>query len=76
MKAIYNLLIGYRIFIRKNLLNFLLLFFSPRKKFMIYLSQSLDRYIVLRQKMISDKYFQEDKKTSCKKTSCKKTLIA
>lgn len=68
MKAIYNLLIGYRIFIRKNLLNFLLLFFSPRKKFMIYLSQNLDKYIVIRQKMISDKYFQEDKKTSCKKT--------
>ena len=76
MKAIYNLLIGYRIFIRKNLLNFLLLFFSPRKKFMIYLSQNLDKYIVLRQKMISDKYFQEDQKTSCKKKSCKKTLIA
>ncbi|CAI3628024.1 conserved hypothetical protein [Clostridium neonatale] len=76
MKAIYNLLIGYRIFIRKNILNFLILFTSPRKKFMIYLSQNLDKYIVLRQKMISDKYFQEDKKTSCKKTSCKKTLIA
>lgn len=36
--------------IRKCLLNLLLLFISPRNKFIISLSQNLDKYIVLYQK--------------------------
>lgn len=68
MKAGYRILLKYRIFIRKKLLNFLLLFFSPRKKFMIYISQNLDKYIVLHQKIICEKYFKDDEKSSYKKT--------
>jgi len=68
MKVSYKILIKYKIFIRRSLLNFLLLFFSPRKKFMIYLSQNLDKYIVLYQKIIYEKYFEEDKRPSYKKT--------
>ncbi|WP_160690709.1 hypothetical protein [Clostridium sp. C2-6-12] len=44
------------IFIRKHLLNLLLLFFSPRTKFMITLSQNLDKYIVLYQKELFSSY--------------------
>ena len=38
------------IIFRKHLLNLLLLFFSPSTKFMIGLSQNLDKFIVLYQK--------------------------
>ncbi|OOM73921.1 hypothetical protein CLPUN_42760 [Clostridium puniceum] len=38
------------ILLRKHLLNLLLLFFSPSTKFMIALSQNLDKFIVLYQK--------------------------
>nr|WP_035301741.1 MULTISPECIES: hypothetical protein [unclassified Clostridium] len=41
---------------RKNLLNLLLLFFSPRNKFMIILSQNLDKHIVLYQKELAHVY--------------------
>lgn len=44
------------IFIRKHLLNLLLLFFSPRTKFMIALSQNLDKFIVLYQKELFSSY--------------------
>lgn len=44
------------IFIRKHLLNLLLLFFSPRTKFMIALSQNLDKFIVLYQKELFTSY--------------------
>ncbi|CUU45441.1 conserved protein of unknown function [Clostridium beijerinckii] len=36
----------YRIFLRKSILNKLLSFFSPSNKFMIILSQNLDKHIV------------------------------
>jgi hypothetical protein len=39
----------YNVMIRTHLLNLLLLFFSPRNKFIIALSQNLDKYIVLYQ---------------------------
>ena len=38
------------ILFRKHLLNLLLLFFSPTTKFMVALSQNLDKFIVLYQK--------------------------
>lgn len=44
------------IFLRKQLLNLLLLFFSPRTKFMIALSQNLDKFIVLYQKELFYSY--------------------
>jgi hypothetical protein len=44
------------IFLRKHLLNLLLLFFSPRTKFMIALSQNLDKFIVLYQKELFSSY--------------------
>lgn len=44
------------IFIRKHLINLLLLFFSPRTKFMITLSQNLDKFIVLYQKELLASY--------------------
>lgn len=37
------------ILLRTQLLNLLLLFFSPRNKFIVVLSQNLDKYIVLYQ---------------------------
>ena len=45
-------IIKFNVYIRKKLLNLLLLLFSPRKKFMISLSQNLDKYIVLYQKLL------------------------
>ena len=44
------------ILFRKHLLNLLLLFFSPSNKFMIALSQNLDKYIVLYQKKLISAY--------------------
>ena len=44
------------ILFRKNLLNLLLLFFSPSTKFMIGLSQNLDKFIVLYQKELISSY--------------------
>ena len=44
------------IFLRKHLLNLLLLFFSPRTKFMIALSQNLDKFIVLYQQELFSSY--------------------
>lgn len=44
------------ILFRKNLINLLLLFFSPSTKFMIALSQNLDKFIVLYQKELFSLY--------------------
>lgn len=38
------------VIVKRNLLNLLLLFFSPRDNFIVALSQNLDKYIVLYQK--------------------------
>lgn len=40
------------IIIRKNLLNFLLKFFSPRNRLILYLSQNLDRLVYTSQKIL------------------------
>jgi hypothetical protein len=40
------------ILFRKHLLNLLLLFFSPSNRFIIALSQNLDKHIVLYQKIL------------------------
>ena len=44
------------ILFRKHLLNLLLLFFSPTTKFMVALSQNLDKFIVLYQKELITAY--------------------
>ncbi|AWK52613.1 hypothetical protein DIC82_17145 [Clostridium beijerinckii] len=44
------------ILFRKDFLNLLLLFFSPRNKFIIILSQNLDKHIVLYQKELLSAY--------------------
>ena len=48
--------IKYNLLIRKSLLNFLLLFFSPRNKFIISLSQNLDKHVVLYQTELAYDY--------------------
>lgn len=50
MNFIETFVIKQKIFFRKILLNSLLLFFSPRTKFIIALSQNLDKYIIIYQK--------------------------
>ena len=40
------------IIIRKKLLNFLLKFFSPRNRLILYLSQNLDRLVYTSQKIL------------------------
>lgn len=44
------------VLMRKCLLNLLLLFISPRNKFIVCLSQNLDKYIVLYQKELIATY--------------------
>lgn len=44
------------VLMRKCLLNLLLLFISPRNKFIVSLSQNLDKYIVLYQKELISTY--------------------
>jgi hypothetical protein len=44
------------ILFRKHLLNLLLLFFSPTTKFIVALSQDLDKFIVLYQKELISSY--------------------
>jgi hypothetical protein len=44
------------ILLRKHLINLLLLFFPPSTKFMIALSQDLDKFIVLYQKELVSLY--------------------
>ena len=49
------------ILFRKYLINLLLLFFSPTNKFMVILSQDLDKYIVLYQKKLFFTYSIKNK---------------
>jgi len=44
------------ILFRRHLLNLLLLFFSPTTKFIVALSQNLDKFIVLYQKELISSY--------------------
>ncbi|NRZ60827.1 hypothetical protein DZE42_003966 [Clostridium beijerinckii] len=60
------------IVLRKNLLNLLLLFFSPSKTFIVDLSQNLDKYIVLYQKELISIYYKQHNSKSVKKHSCLK----
>lgn len=53
--------IGQKILFRKILLNVLLLFFSLKNKFIIALSQNLDKHIVIYQKyLLSKNSFDND----------------
>ncbi|AJG98111.1 MULTISPECIES: hypothetical protein [Clostridium] len=54
------------IVLRKNLLNLLLLFFSPSKTFIVDLSQNLDKYIVLYQKELISIYYKQHNSKSVK----------
>ncbi|CUU46701.1 hypothetical protein BCD96_001082 [Clostridium beijerinckii] len=54
------------IVLRKNLLNLLLLFFSPSKTFIVNLSQNLDKYIVLYQKELISIYYKQHNSKSVK----------
>jgi hypothetical protein len=56
MKTWISCKLKYNLLFRRNLLNLLLLFFSPRNKFMIILSQNLDKHIVLYQKELAHMY--------------------
>ncbi len=53
MKTWISYKLKYNLLFRKNLLNLLLLFFSPRNKFMITLSQNLDKHIAIYQKELA-----------------------
>ena len=57
------------ILLRKNLLDLLLLFFSPSKPFIINLSQNLDKYIVLYQKELISMYSRQHNSKSVKKVA-------
>lgn len=55
MKLISFTAIKCKILLKKNILNFLLLFFCPSHKFMIFVSQNLDKSIVKYQKQLLEK---------------------
>ena len=44
---------------RKKLLNFLLVYLSPRNKFVLFLSQDLDKLITKSHRKIYNKYLKE-----------------
>ncbi|WP_418222586.1 hypothetical protein [Clostridium isatidis] len=48
-----------KILIRKKLLNFLLVFLSPRNKFILFLSQDLDKLITKSQKKAYNRYLKK-----------------
>lgn len=56
MKLLVFIKLKCNILFRKHFLNLLLLFFSPRKKFIIILSQNLDKHIVSYQKELFSEY--------------------
>jgi len=56
MKFLVLIKLKCNILFRKYFLNLLLLFFSPRKNFIIILSQNLDKHIVLYQKELLYEY--------------------
>lgn len=41
---------------RKKLLNYLLVYFSPTNRFMVMLSQNLDKYITIYQRSLAKRY--------------------
>lgn len=53
--------------IRRSLLNLLLLFFSPSNKFIVVLSQNLDKHIVLYQKELVSIYHKQHNSNSVNK---------
>ena len=56
MKSLILIKLKRNILFRKYFLDLLLLLFSPRTKFIIILSQNLDKYIVLYQKELFSTY--------------------
>jgi hypothetical protein len=52
--------IKLKILFRKILLNLLLLILSPRNKFIVALSQNLDKYIFLHQKQLFLLYYYDN----------------
>ena len=48
--------IRYNILLRKKLLNILLVIFKPTNKLIVLLSQNLDKYVSLYQKLLFFKY--------------------
>ena len=56
MKFLVLIKLKCNILFRKHFLDLLLLFFSPRTKFIIILSQNLDKHIVLYQKELFSTY--------------------
>lgn len=59
MKFLVFIKLKSNILLRKYILNILLLLFSPRNKFIIILSQNLDKHIVLYQKELFSAYNQK-----------------
>lgn len=55
MKLISFTAIKCKILLKKNILNFLLLFFCPSNKLMIVVSQNLDKSIVKYQKQLLER---------------------
>jgi len=55
------------ILLRRHLLNLLLLFFSPKNKFIVDLSQNLDKYIVLCQKELISSHNNKQYDSKCVK---------
>ncbi|SDO77064.1 hypothetical protein SAMN04488529_101374 [Clostridium gasigenes] len=53
------------IIIRKKLLNFLLKFFSPRNRLILYLSQNLDRLVYTRQKILYINHIKNESTPNC-----------
>lgn len=53
------------IIIRKKLLNFLLKFFSPRNRLILYLSQNLDRLVYTSQKILYINHIKNESTPNC-----------
>ena len=66
MKLISFTAIKCKILLKKNLLDFLLLFFSPSHKFMIVISQNLDKTIVQYQKKLLEKNINSNEENNSK----------
>lgn len=64
MKLISFTAIKCKILLKKNILNFLLLFFCPSNKLMIVVSQNLDKSIVQYQKQLLAKINNSDENNS------------
>lgn len=64
MKLISFTAIKCKILLKKNILNFLLLFFCPSNKLMVVVSQNLDKSIVQYQKQLLAKNNSSDENNS------------